>query len=102
MSGADYKTAVFVPQVKDHALAVALYYGQTEISTKDITAIFGVSPSTAAKLKARAREEMAANKTPSWNPRMVNTEDAYRSWGIDVSKMERAAKKLRFGTEETK
>ena len=102
MSGGEYKTIVNVPQVKDHALALSLYYGQTEISAKDISAIFGVSPSTAQKLKARAREEMAANHTPSWNPRMVNTEDAYRSWGIDVSKMERATKKLRFGTEETK
>lgn len=97
-----YKTTVYVPQVSNHELLIRLYYGQTEISAKDIQQIFGVSSSTAQKLKARAREEMEAMGTPNWNPRMVNTEDALRSWGVDIVKIEKAAKKLRLNEKEAK
>ena len=95
-----YKTTVYVPQVKDHELLVRLYYGQTEISARDIQRIFGVSYSTAQRLKARAREEMTAKGTVSWNPRMVNVDDALRSWGVDIGKVERATKKLRLNQNE--
>lgn len=98
--GTGYTTAVNVPQIKDHALLVRLWHEQTEISASDIMAIFGVSASTAYKLKCRAREEMTLRNVPSWNPHMVNTVCAYKSWGIDPERIERAVRKrLMFGAE---
>lgn len=84
-----YKTIVNVPKVADPSLAVRLWYEQTEIGTNDVCDIFGCSKSTAIKLKARAREEMEESKTPSFNSTLVNTECAYRSWGIDVKRLEK-------------
>lgn len=84
-----YKTLVNVPSVKNPAAAVKLYYEQTEIGTEDILTIFGCSRSTATKLKARAREEMANGKIPSFNTTKVNVEAAFRAWGIDVKRLEK-------------
>lgn len=81
-----------VPQVRDHAEALRLYREQTEIGTGDIAAIFGVSPSTARRLKSVVRERMAEDKTPSYNANLVNVETAYKTWGLDVRKLERAVK----------
>ena len=98
--GAAYKTTVCVPQIKDHDHLIRIYYGQTEMGVKDIMRIFGTSQSTAQRLRARAREEMAAMGTPNWNPHMVNVEDAMRSWGVDIARVERATKKLRLCSRE--
>ena len=103
MEKTTYRTPVNVPQIKDHALLVRLWHEQVEISVSDIMAIFGVSASTAYKLKCRAREEMILKGVPSWNPHMVNTVCAYRSWGIDPAAVERIEKTVRkrlvFGAE---
>ena len=81
-----------VPQVQDHAHALKVYREQTEIGTSDIMAIFGVSETTARRLKKAAQERMAEKKVQSFNAYMVNVETAFETWGIDVRKLERAVK----------
>lgn len=79
--------------------AVTLYYARTEIETKDIQTIFGCSASKANHLKKMAREAQDADNIPYYNARAVNVESAYRTWGLDVKRMERAQRhpKLRMG-----
>lgn len=91
----EYQTRVRVPQVRDLAAAIRTYYAQTELSVSDIMAIFGCAQPTARKLRQRGREEMASAGVPSWNERNVNTECAFRSWGLDISQMERSLQRLR-------
>lgn len=88
MSTITYNTVVNVPRLADPALAVRLWYEQAEISTKEICEIFGCSNGTAVKLKKRAREQMGLDDTPSFNSRAVNTVCAYKSWGLDVKRIE--------------
>lgn len=83
-----YKTIVNVPKIADPALAVRLYYEQIEIATADICDIFGCSNGTATKLKKRAREQMDLDDVMSYNTRNVNVISAYKSWGIDVKRLE--------------
>lgn len=81
--------------------AVALYYGKTEITTGDICAIFGCGKTTANLLKKTARAVQDREGTPSYNGRAVNVETAFRVWGLDVKRLERAQKypRLRMGAE---
>ncbi len=81
--------------------AVTLYYTKTELTTSDICAIFDCSPTTARKLKKAAREAQVSEGTPFYNGRAVNTETAFRVWGLDIKRLERAQKhpKIRTGAE---
>lgn len=90
-----YETLVNVPAVADLETALQLYYTRNELSTADICLLFGCSPTTARRLKKRGREQMAKENTPTWNPNCVNTEAAFRSWGLDVAKIKRNLEQLR-------
>lgn len=83
-----YKTIVNVPKIADPALAVRLYYEQIEIGTPEICNVFGCCKATATKLKHRAREQMDLDGVMSYNTRNVNVISAYKSWGIDVKRLE--------------
>lgn len=91
----DYKVRVQIPQVVDLRTAIRLYYEKNELSPKDVREIFGCSAPTAAKLIRRGQEEMDRTKTPYWNRQNVNSECAFRSWGLDIERMERALTRLR-------
>lgn len=82
--------------------AVTLYYSKNELTTGDICAIFGCCKSTANLLKKAARAEQDKANVKSYNARAVNTEFAFRHWGLDVKRLERAQKcpKLRMGAGE--
>jgi hypothetical protein len=98
----DYKTVVNVPKLANPSLAVKLWYEQVEIGSGDIREIFGCCPTTARKLKLRAREQMEMDECMSFNSKNVNVICAYKSWGIDVKRLERGLDrpKLRL-TEKT-
>lgn len=85
---------VRVPQVRDIETALRLYYERLELSNKDIKELFETSAGTVYRLKALAKEEMDAMGIPCWNATHVNTEAAYKAWGLDVQKMERNYKRL--------
>lgn len=91
----EYKTLVNVPAVADLEIALQLYYKRNELSTADICVIFKCSSPMARLLKQRGREQMEMDKVPTWNPNYVNTEAAFRSWGLDVTKMQRNLERLR-------
>lgn len=85
----EYQTKVNVPSVKSPQSAVKFWYEQTEIGSQEIQEIFDCSRTTVTQLKNRAREEMRLTGTPSFNSTKVNTECAFRSWGLDVKRLER-------------
>lgn len=87
---------VRIPQVQDLATAIRLYYERHELGNADITALFGkLGSATICKLKDKAREQMAEDNVPSWNGKLVNTEAAYKAWGLDIDRMERSFNKLK-------
>lgn len=76
--------------------ALRLYYERLELSCEDIRTIFGpMSSSTMARLKNKARKQMAADKSQIWNAKNVNTVSAFTAWGLDPDELERRLIKLR-------
>lgn len=90
-----YETIVNVPPVSDIGAALRTYYEKRELTISDIMELFGVGRSKATRLKARALEEQRRDGRPLWNGRAVNTECAYRSWGIEVRELENRLGALR-------
>lgn len=90
-----------VPTTVNIDTAVTLYYAKTEITTRDICAIFGCCKTTANLLKKQALEVQKKDGTPLYNARAVNVETAFRAWGLDIKRLERAQKhpKLRLGAD---
>ena len=95
-----YETIVNVPRIADPALAVRLWYEQVEIGTPDICGIFGCSTGTAVKLKRRAREQMDLDSVQAFNSRAVNIVCAYKSWGLDVKRLEAGLNRPRLRMTE--
>ena len=91
-----------VPTTVNIDTAVSLYYAKTELTTGDICAIFGCCKTTGNLLKKAARTEQDKANVPSYNARAVNTETAFRVWGLDIKRLERAQKypRLRLGAAE--
>lgn len=90
-----------VPTTVNIDTAITLYYSKTEITTRDICAIFGCCKTTGNLLKKQAREVQDRDGTPLYNARAVSVETAFREWGLDIKRLERAQKhpKLRLGVE---
>lgn len=99
--------SVRIPQITDHLYAIELFYRKTELSTGDIRDLFRKEDGTrigsgrALRLKELAREAQRETKAPIYDPQSVNTEIAYKTWGIDIHKLERRYKKLREYAEVT-
>ena len=93
---------VRIPQIVSLETAIRLYYEKNELSNADIQMLFGhLANDTVSKLKHKARELMQERNTPVWNASRVNTEVAYESWGLEISKLEYRWKKLKaMGMEE--
>lgn len=87
---------VRTPKIKSVETAVNLFYSKPDLFNDDIRALFEcVSDSTITRLKNKARAYMIENDMPSWNATAVNTEAAYKSWGLDIADLERRYKKLK-------
>ena len=91
----DKEVRVRVPQVKDLEAAIRMFYEKNAFSVKDIMQIFGVSNTTANRLKQRARAQEEKENIPCWNERFVNPDAAFRAWGLDIGRMEASLKRLR-------
>ena len=88
--------SVRIPQLVSIEAAIRIYYQRIELSNSDIKEIFGsIGSTTVVKLKNKAREVMRENDRPVWNAQLVNTEDAYTAWGLNISDLEKRLKKLR-------
>ena len=85
--------------ITDIDTALRLYYEKDELDNKDIAALFkGIAPSTVCNMKKEVLAEMDKEKTPRFRYHTVNTEIAYRVWGINVESLEkRRAKLIKLG-----
>lgn len=80
----------------DLELVIKTYYNYTELSNKIIGKLFKTKcTSTITNLKKMAREQMAKDNILPWNAFDVNTDCAYRAWGIDIKDKEERYDKLR-------
>ncbi len=86
---------VRIPQLKSIETAIRLYYERIELSNSDIKELFGsIGSATISKLKKKAEEVMTEESIMRWNTRYVNTEAAYKAWGLDIADLERRQKRL--------
>ena len=85
-----------IPQIADIGVAVWIYYNKPLLSTKEIKILFGekIGSNTITRLKDVAKEKMAEDNVCFWNSRMVDTETAFKAWGLDIASMERRYAKL--------
>lgn len=86
---------VRIPQISSLETAIRIYYERTQLTNSDIRQLFGAKGSaTIAKLKDAAREVMRQENAPIWNATTVDTESAYKAWGLDIANLERRYKRL--------
>jgi hypothetical protein len=85
--------------ISDIDTALRLYYEKDELDNKDISLLFGgIVPSTVSSMKKEVLAKMAEENITRFRYHTVNTEVAYRVWGIDVEKLEkRRAKLIKLG-----
>lgn len=75
--------------------ALRIYYEKDELDNKDIKELFnGLSDSKAISMKKEVLKEMAAQNIPQFRKHTVNTDVAYKLWGINVERLERNRAKL--------
>jgi hypothetical protein len=85
-----------IPTISSIENALTIYYSNTEIGNKEITALFGNrSTATLSNLKKIAKDEMRKQGVLSYGRDKVNTDIAYAVWGIDVEYLEKRIKKLK-------
>lgn len=86
---------VRIPQLVSIETAIRLYYSRIELSNSDIRELFGkLGSATVVKLKKKARQVMQERGRMAWNAQLVNTEDAFTAWGLDIADLERRHKKI--------
>ena len=84
-----------IPQITDIDTAINIYYRYPEISAKEITQLFRRhSKSTINRLKKLAQKQMTEDDIYTYGMYKINTECAYKSWGIDVEDLEKRRIKL--------
>lgn len=89
------KPRVNIPQVADIVTALEIYYSKLTLTGEDIQTLFArpdgrrLSSATVAKLRQLAEADRVDREIPSRNPRHVNTDSAFKAWGLDVDEMER-------------
>lgn len=85
-----------IPEIAGIEDALRIYYNNSELGNKEITALFGRhSTATISRLKRIAKDDMAVNNILSYGANKVNTDTAYKVWGIDIKDLEKRMKKIR-------
>ncbi|MCL2095563.1 MAG: hypothetical protein FWH10_01515 [Oscillospiraceae bacterium] len=83
------------PEITDIDTVISIYYRYPEIGTKQIEQIFSKrSKATVSRLKKSAKKQMAEDNIYTYGMYKINTECAYKVWGIDVLDLERRRNKL--------
>lgn len=79
-------TNVRIPPIASLETAIRLYYSKVELSTEDVKELFPSvkGKDTISRLKRKAREVMIEDGKLSYNALAVNTEAAFKAWGIDI------------------
>ena len=86
-----------IPQIADLGVAVRMYYEKKMLSSKDILTLFGGrrGSATIQRLKNMAKDKMVEDNVCVWNSAMVDTETAFKAWGLDIADMEFRYNKLK-------
>lgn len=80
--------------VKDLKTCLRIYYTYPELGSAEIKELFGVSDGVATALKKPVREAQIKENVMVLDKYCVNTELAFKVWGIDIEDIERRIKKL--------
>jgi len=84
-----------IPQITDIDTAIIIYYRYPEISTKEIIQLFSKrSKSTVSRLKKLAQKRMIEDDVYAYGMYKINTECAYKAWGIDIEDLEKRRDRL--------
>lgn len=95
-----------IPKIRNIETAVNIYYENIELDSSAIQNLFipqkgsGISTAKIAALKDMAREKMKEEGIPVYNGFRVNTEAAFKAWGLDIGDLEaryRKMQKLKIG-----
>ena len=91
-----------IPVIRDLENAIRMYYSLYELRTTDIKALFGgISSGRAKDLKEYAKRYVKENGLPELNASTVDTEAAFKAWGLDISNLEMRHRKLMKLDKET-
>lgn len=89
------KTSVPIPAITSLKTAVFLYHEKDELGNKEIRVLFGpLSNSKISELKKEVLKEMAIENKMNRQAHAVNTEIAYKVWGLDIEDMEKRLAKI--------
>ena len=84
-----------IPQITDIDTAIVIYYRHHEIGTKEIIQLFSKhSKSTVSRLKKLAQKRMIEENIYIYGMYKVNTECAYKAWGLNIEDLEKRRGKL--------
>ena len=85
-----------IPKIIDIDTALYIYYRYPEIGTKEVARLFSRrSKSSVYRLKKLVRKRMAEDGIYTHGRYNINTECAYKAWGIDIEDLERRRNKLK-------
>ena len=80
--------------VKDLKICLKIYYTCPELGSDEIKELFGVSDGVASSMKKPVRKKQIEDGVMVLDKYCVNTELAFKVWGIDIEDIERRVKKL--------
>ena len=83
-------------QIKNIETAIRIYYSCPEIGNKEIRELFGsLGNSTISKYKNEVKKQQVADEVKTMCLNTINTETAYKVWGIDIADLEKRRAKLK-------
>ena len=92
-----------IPVIKNFEQAIKIYYSLYELGTGDIKLLFGVGAERARRLKKHAKAYATENGVTEINASTVDTEAAFKSWGLDIKSIEARHQRLKkLGLEQLK
>ena len=84
-----------VPVIASLDAAIRVYYESPELNNDKIRQIFGeIKANRIANMKRPVLEEMAIQKRKPFGLHTVNTEIAFKVWGLSIDDLERRRAKL--------
>ena len=76
--------------------ALRIFYSCSEIGNAEIRELFGnLGNSTIAKYKKEVQKQQVEDNVKTMYLNTINTETAYKVWGIDVADLEKRRAKLK-------
>lgn len=82
--------------IKDIDTAIHIYYAYPELDNAQIRELFGITgSSTVARYKKPVLEQQSKDGVKTMCANTVDTETAYKVWGIDIADLEKRRDKLK-------